>query len=108
MSEPREWVVVYYLDARGHSPVKAFVDGLQPAERVSVERHLDWLRRFGVFLDMPQARPLRGKLWELRPGNYRVLYYYYNVTSFRKSRFYRAFCYPCSVQHVCSRESAIH
>jgi phage-related protein len=75
MSEAKTWIVAYYKDESGNLPVEQFVDELDASARAKIDRHLDWLKQFGVDLDMPQAKHLKGKLWELRPGDCRVLYY---------------------------------
>ncbi len=46
---------------------------------MSVNQALDLLRTFGLALKMPYARPVRGKIWELRIQSgrnaYRILYF---------------------------------
>jgi phage-related protein len=68
--------VVFYEDHRGESPAIKFIDSLrQPKEKAKVVKVLDLLEEFGVNLKMPHARPISGKLWELRPGPNRLLYF---------------------------------
>ena len=68
------WCVEFYTDARGHSPVLAFLDSLPGQERARVARVIALLREFGPLLGMPHARPVEG-IWELRAGATRVFYF---------------------------------
>ena len=76
-STPR-WQVYFYQDAHGRRPVEEWVYTLTPKEQARVWRTLGLLIDYGIQLDMPHNRHLRGKLWELRiaagPNDYRVLY----------------------------------
>jgi phage-related protein len=68
--------VVFYEDHRGVSPVEEYIDSLkQPAEKAKVLYVLLLLEEFGVKLNMPHAKPIKDKLWELRPGKNRLLYF---------------------------------
>ncbi|MFQ6100763.1 MAG: type II toxin-antitoxin system RelE/ParE family toxin [Anaerolineae bacterium] len=71
------WEVEFYTDARGRSPVVEFINGLSEREQTAVGRHLLLLQEFGVHLGAPYTRPITGhrKLWELRPGPIRLLYF---------------------------------
>jgi phage-related protein len=73
------WLVEFYKDDRGVSPVDEFLDGLQPDEVASVIMHIDLLQEYGISLRMPYARDLKGHkpLWELRPKSIRLLYFLY-------------------------------
>ncbi len=68
------WRVEFYRDRRGRSPVTEFLARLGARERAKVARYLQLLREFGPTLAMPQARHIKGPLWELRPDAYRLLY----------------------------------
>ena len=75
--QSRDWTVEFYVDIRGRSPVEDFVDSLQESEQAKVYNSLRLLREFGVQIEMPHARPLRGHspLWELRPFPNRLIYF---------------------------------
>lgn len=88
-----KWQVVFYKDSRGREPVRAWLEELEqrsPAEFGSVVHKIDLLGEFGVFLEEPHSRQLRGKLRELRAGPWRVTYFadpkrrFVLLTSFRK------------------------
>ncbi len=68
------WRVDLYADASGQSPVVAELAQLDVRDRARVARYLQLLQEFGTSLGMPDARHIRGPLWELRPGAYRILY----------------------------------
>ena len=77
-----KWTVVFYTSRRGDSPPLEFIKGLQRAERAKVARYIDLLREVGTQISMPQARHLRGQLWELRPSPYRLIYFAYTGRQF--------------------------
>ncbi len=54
-----------------------FINALPVREQAEVRNALRLLREFRTLLGMPHARPLTGhhKLWELRPGPNRLLYF---------------------------------
>ena len=52
-----------------------FINSLPTRERGEVRNSLRLLREFGTRLGFPDARHLQGKLWELRPGHHRLLYF---------------------------------
>jgi len=74
---PTTWTVELYVDGRGRCPIAEFLDTLPKAERVEARNALRLLLEFGTLLSMPHARPLTGhrKLWELRVGPNRLLYF---------------------------------
>ncbi len=71
------WTVELYVDGRGRCPVVEFLNDLPVVERGEVRNALRLLQEFGTLLGMPHARPLTGhrKLWELRAGPNRLLYF---------------------------------
>ena len=75
------WSIEFYVDARGRSPVRDFIDSLPLREQAAVYHDLDLLVEFGVRLGMPHARPV-DDLWELRSGPARVFYVAYTGRRF--------------------------
>ena len=71
------WSVEFYVDERGRAPAKEFIQGLPAKERAQVARVIEFLRDYGQDLGMPHARPVEGKLWELRAGAGRLFYFLY-------------------------------
>ena len=46
-------------------------------EQAKIRNTLRLLREFSTRLDMPHARHIQGKLWELRPGGIHLFYFAY-------------------------------
>ena len=46
-------------------------------EQAKIRNALRLLQEFGTSLGMPHAKPIQGKLWELRPGGIRLFYFAY-------------------------------
>ena len=73
------WEIVAYQDERACQPVNDFIASLPQKDQARVYWTLDLLREFGLDLRMPYARPVRGKLWELRIQSgrniYRIFYF---------------------------------
>lgn len=68
------WQIHFYEDHRGKSPVLDFINILSPKDKAKVNNLLRLLEEFGTNLDMPHARRIEGRLWELRPGDNRLFY----------------------------------
>jgi phage-related protein len=71
------WHVGFYQDHRGQSPVLVFINELPARDRARIDLAIRLLKEFGTALGMPHARPLRDRIWELRPGGIRMLYFAY-------------------------------
>ena len=73
------WEIELYKDRSGKEPVAEFLDDLQGGTRAKVVRMFDRLAEYGVLLDEPFTRQIRGKIRELRvkdnQGNVRILYF---------------------------------
>jgi len=70
--------LVFFRTGRGDEPVKEYIESLPLSEQAVVEAMLSQLAKDG-YLPPPFAKKLKGveKLWELRPGRHRVMYFYY-------------------------------
>jgi len=44
-------------------------------DQAKIRNGLRLLREFGINLGLPHAKPIQGKLWELRPGGIRLFYF---------------------------------
>ena len=71
------WSIVFYKDRRSKSPPLEFIEELSVVEQAKIRNALRLLQEFGTNLSMPHARPIQGKLWELRPGGIRLFYFAY-------------------------------
>jgi len=69
------WRVVFYTTASGRSPVLDYIDTLPVLEQAKVRNAIRLLEEFGTELGLPDARPLKDKLWELRAGAHRLIYF---------------------------------
>ncbi len=85
------WRIGFYQDHRGQSPILDFVNGLPAQDRARIDLALRLLHEFGTALGMPHARPVRDRIWELRPGGVRLLYFaninhqFVNLHGYRKT-----------------------
>jgi phage-related protein len=75
MSDPAEWSVYFYRNARGDSPPLDYIKSLEQGDRARVARTIGLLKQLGLEIGGPQARQLEGKLWELRPSPHRLIYF---------------------------------
>ncbi len=71
------WRVGFYQDQRSQSLVSDFINDLPAGDRARIDLVIRLLKEFGTGLGMPHARPLRDRIWELRPGGIRLLYFAY-------------------------------
>jgi phage-related protein len=69
------WRIVFYKDRRGKCPPLEFIEELPIVEQAKIRNTLRLLQEFGPHLTMPHARPIKDKLWELRPGGIRLFYF---------------------------------
>jgi phage-related protein len=81
MQQPMDWTLEFYADARGYSPVEAFLDSLDEKTRARFRWSMEQLRLRNVQARAPLVRQLEGELWELREESrtniYRVIYFFY-------------------------------
>jgi phage-related protein len=77
-----EWQIHFYENRRGRSPVLEFINRLPAGDRAKINNTLRLLEEFGIQLGMPHARRIEGKLWELRPGGNRLLYFLFTGRTF--------------------------
>ena len=73
-----DWLINYFREASGRSPVESFIDALSTEEKVDTMVGIDMLRSHGVALGRPWVAPLRKGLWELRirtRRQIRILYF---------------------------------
>lgn len=68
--------VVYYFDAKGKNPVWEFISGLSPDERDKCFEYIAYLEAMGEQVRRPVGDYLGGKLYELRPKQTRILYFF--------------------------------
>lgn len=61
-------VIVFYLTARGQSPVEEFIDALPVKDQAKIAWTIELLKNYGMRLPQPYLKRLIGtkNLWELR------------------------------------------
>ena len=69
------WGLEFFAGGNGHSSVAEFIREVPAPGRAQTARYLQLLQRSGPQLGMPYTRHVQGKVWELRPGRYRLLYF---------------------------------
>ncbi len=78
MEQGSDWQVILYRDAEGRSPVREFLESLDPKTRVRFAWSIEQLRLRNVQARPPLVKHVEGKLWELREESqtniYRLLY----------------------------------
>ena len=76
------WKIEYFEDKRGNSPVAQFIDGLPIVKQANIFKIFDLVKEFGIELGEPYLKHIDGKIWELRPGSERILYFTYTGRKF--------------------------
>ncbi|KUJ32994.1 hypothetical protein AR437_13100 [Christensenella hongkongensis] len=75
--------IVFYKNARGEAPVGAWLKELYDTKNTAVlnkvYRYMNLLQEKGTWIGMPFVRDMKikkipGKIWELRPGDYRIFF----------------------------------
>ena len=79
------WGIVAYQDEQACQPVNDFIASLPQKDQARMYWMLDLLREFGLDLKMPYARPIHGKLWELRVQSGRNIYRVFYFAQLRSS-----------------------
>lgn len=77
-----EWSIEYYEDHRGIKPVEAYIDSLPVEKQANIMRVFDLVEEFGIQLGEPHIKHIEGKIWEMRPGKERILYFTYTGKKF--------------------------
>jgi len=67
----------YFVDERGHSPVREFIDALPLDEQAKVFAYIDELGKQGYNLRRPLADYLKEGIYELRPKSNRLFYFFF-------------------------------
>jgi phage-related protein len=82
MVDDNEWVVVFFVDEKGYSPIQEFLQGLDIKTQARFAWSIEQLRKRNVRAKEPLVRHLDDKLWELREESstniYRLLYFFFS------------------------------
>jgi phage-related protein len=77
MEEDRLKGVYYFVDERGGKPIKEFIRALPKNERAKILAYVIELKRQGNNLRRPMADYLGNGIYELRPKDNRIFYFFY-------------------------------
>ena len=69
------WSVEFFLRENRASSTTDFMGQVSALARTKTAHYLQLLQEPGPQLSMPYTRHVQGKVWELRPDHYRVLYF---------------------------------
>lgn len=69
--------IYYFLDEKGHAPVKDFIKSLPLKERAKVFAYIAELKNQGHNLRRPMADFLQDGIHELRPKDNRIFYFFF-------------------------------
>ena len=69
--------ILYFIDNRGQSPVKEFIDELPLDEQAKIFAYIDELRKQGHNLRRPLADYVQDGIYELRPKSNRLFYFFF-------------------------------
>jgi len=69
--------VYYFIDEDGSNPVKDYIDSLTDKEQAKVYAYIAELRNQGNNLRRPMTDYLKDGIYELRPRNNRIFYFFY-------------------------------
>lgn len=71
--------IQYYIDNKGRTPVREYINRLNLKERAKVLKYIDFLRQNDGKLDEPYSRHIEGKIRELRVdfhrNRHRIFYF---------------------------------
>lgn len=77
MEKDRLSIIYYFSNERGESPVKEFIKSLPIKERAKVFAYIGELKKQGNNLRRPMADYLGAGIYEIRPKDNRIFYFFY-------------------------------
>lgn len=77
MEKDKLSAIYYFVDKEGMAPVKEFIASLTLKEQAKVYAYIRELKKQGNNLRRPMADYLRSGIYELRPKDNRIFYFYY-------------------------------
>ncbi len=76
------WTIEYFENNRGQKPVEEYINGLPVKKQANIFRVFDLVEEYGIQLGPPYIKKIDGKIWELRPGSERILYFVFSGRKF--------------------------
>jgi len=77
-----QWSVVYYETNNGESVVENEMRAFGEKDFARILRTINLLEEFGIKLDGDYVEHVEGKIWQLRVGRYRILYFAFHNKQF--------------------------
>ena len=77
MEEEKIAGIYYFVDERGDNPVRDFIESLPLKERAKIFAYIGELKKQGNNLRRPMADYLEDGIYELRPRDNRIFYFFY-------------------------------
>ena len=83
--------VVFYKDRQGNEPIKDYLYALYEKGRTSkrervlankITAYIKALQEYGTRVGVPTVRHIDGNLWELRPLDNRIFFFYWKDNTF--------------------------
>lgn len=83
--------VIFYKDRAGHEPIKDYIYELKAKastskqDRIQFEKimaYIGALQEYGTRIGQPQVKHIEGSIWELRPLNNRIFFFYWQDNKF--------------------------
>lgn len=69
--------ICFFIDERGDNPVKEFIGKLPLKDQAKIKAYLDELQKQGHNMRRPMADYLGEGVYELRPGDNRIFYFFF-------------------------------
>ena len=82
---------IFYTDVHGHTPVKDLIDSLNQSSITNkqcnvkfktISRYIDYLKFWGTRSRSEITEHIQGKIWQLRPGDVRILLFHWKDDKF--------------------------
>lgn len=82
---------IFYTDAHEHAPVKDLIDSLNKTAKNNkqdktklkqIVSHIDFLENYGTGIGTGISEHIQGKIWQIRPGNVRILFFHWKDDKF--------------------------
>lgn len=92
------YTIEFYEDSRGNSPIWQFLENLRAKALSNKDARIQYkqialclnlLEQHGTHLPESVTKYIADDIWELRPGNNRILYFYYRNGKFVLLHYFR-------------------
>lgn len=86
-----EYRVKVYRNSRGEEPISDYINGLRASAETNksnrirlnkIDYYIQALRQYGTRIGEPYVKYLEDEIWELRPLNDRIFFFYWKDSNF--------------------------